>query len=138
MKIFKFVDTCDTFVLIGEEIYTACLSFGGFGFINALPCDYDRDGCVDLLIASSWGSGIHRSEISVFNSVKKESTIIHSTLNDENPSCDLILVPSDNEDEEFLAYYVDSYKDFTFSYLTSEFYGSLVCENDSLVFKYAD
>ena len=86
MKIFKFSDSSRSYVLLNNEIYTLCESFGGLGFVNAIPCDFDNDGNNDLLVASSWGSGLHRAVISVFNSVTKESTILY-----EKENADLIV-----------------------------------------------
>lgn len=91
MKIFKFSDSCISLVLLDNNIYTLCMSFGGYGFVNAVPCDFDQDGNKDLLVASSWGSGLHRSEISVFNSVTKEFTVIYDTSSTINPNTDLFV-----------------------------------------------
>lgn len=91
MKIFKFSDSCISLVLLDNNIYTLCMSFGGYGFVNAVPCDFDQDGNKDLLVASSWGSGLHRSIISVFNSVTKESTVIYDTSSTNNPQTDLFV-----------------------------------------------
>ena len=82
IKIFKFSDSCASFALIDGGVYEICTSFGGFGFVNAVPWDYDEDGNLDLLIASSWGSGMYRSEISVFNTKTKESTILFESTSD--------------------------------------------------------
>lgn len=79
MKIFKFSDSCASFVMVDNEIYPLCEFFGGYGFVNALPCDFDNDGNKDLLIASSCGSGMHCSSVSVFNSKTKESTYLYSS-----------------------------------------------------------
>lgn len=100
-EIFKFSDSFGSFVLVENEVYELCTSFGGFGFFNAVPCDLDNDGTTDLLVASSWGSGIHRSEISVFNLKTKESTILYSTLESNDPQIDLFVsreASSDGQD----------------------------------------
>ena len=94
MKIFKFSDSCASFVMMDNEVYPLCESFGGYGFVNAIPCDFDNDGNKDLFVASSWGSGLHRSVISVFNSVSKESTILYDTSTTDTPSTDLIVAQS--------------------------------------------
>lgn len=94
MKIFKFSDSCASFVMLDNEIYPLCEWFGGYGFVNAVPCDFDNDGNKDLLVASSWGSGMHRSIISVFNSVSKESTILYNTSTSDTPNADLIVAQS--------------------------------------------
>ena len=91
MKIFKFSDFCESFVMIDNEIYRLCESLGGYGFVNAVPCDFDNDGNKDLFVASSWGSGKHRSVISVFNSVSKESTILYVTYLPDSPNTELIV-----------------------------------------------
>ena len=88
IKIFKFSDSCASFALIDGEVYEICTSFGGYGFFNAAPWDYDEDGTMDLLIASSWGSGMHRSEISVFNVKTKESTVICTSVESGNGNTD--------------------------------------------------
>ena len=94
MKIFKFSDSCASFVMIDNEFYPLCDFFGGLGFVNAIPCDFDNDGNKDLFVASSWGSGLHRSVISVFNSVTKESTILYDTSTTDTPNTDLIVARS--------------------------------------------
>lgn len=88
IKIFKFSDSCASFALIDGEIFEICPSFGGYGFFNAVLWDYDEDGTTDLLIASSCGSGMHRSEISVFNVKTKQSTVICTSLELENTDSD--------------------------------------------------
>lgn len=93
-QIFKFSDSCISLVLIDKEVYPICESFGGYGFVNALPWDYDEDGNLDLLVASSWGSGMHRSIISVFNTTTKESLVVYDTSTTETPSVDLFVVAS--------------------------------------------
>lgn len=88
IKIFKFSDSCVSLALIDCEVFEICPSFGGYGFFNAVPWDYDEDGTTDLLIASSWGSGMHRSEISVFNAKTKQSTVICTSLEAGNRNTD--------------------------------------------------
>lgn len=92
VKFFKFSDSCASLAMIDGEVYSICESFGGYGFVNAVPWDYDGDGNLDLLIASSWGSGMHRSQISVFNTSTKESIIVYDTSFTENPFVDLCVV----------------------------------------------
>lgn len=91
MRIFKFSDSCESFVMLDNEIYPLCVSFGGYGFVNAVPCDFDEDGNEDLLVASSWGSGMHRSVISLFYSDSKTSTILYDTSTTDTPGVDLIV-----------------------------------------------
>ncbi len=80
VRIFKFSDSFESFALIDDEVYEICNSLGGLGFIGAVPWDYDKDGTTDLVVGGSWGSGMHRSEISVFNVKTKESLHVVSSI----------------------------------------------------------
>ena len=99
-KIFKFYDNSASFVLIDNEIYEICHYFGGYGFINAVPCDFDGDGSVELLVASSWGSGLHRSEISIFDLTDKSFEICYSTqdLSSAGNYIELVVQSKENND----------------------------------------
>ena len=59
-------------------MYRICKSFGGYGFIDAVPWDYDGNGVIDLLITSSCGSGFTFLEISVFDACTKESILVYT------------------------------------------------------------
>lgn len=148
MKIFKFSDSSASYVMLDNEVYPLCESVGGYGFVNAVPCDFDNDGNKDLLIASSWGSGIHRSIISVFNSVTKESTILYNTLDTDEPDVDLVVgttVPAFSSTQNiedlpisYLIYSVEiKFHDFdsvNLSYAETGIVGSIEVENGVPVF----
>lgn len=151
MKIFKFSDSCLSFVMLDNEIYELCTSFGGFGFVNAVPCDFDNDGNKDLLVASSWGSGMHRSIISVFNSVSKESTVLYDTATTDAPRIDLFVATappsySSKPIEDLPVYYyvysaeiivndMEEYNLADLSYAATGLVGSVEIENGKPVFK---
>ena len=82
IRIFQYSKTGASFAVVDGEVHEICRWFGGWGFFDAFPWDYDGDGQTDLLIASSWGSGLHRAELSVFNRATKEITLIHDTTED--------------------------------------------------------
>lgn len=79
-RIFKEMTDFGSYVTVGGEIYELCNSFGGFGFHNASTCDFDNNGTLDLIVRSSWGSGMHRDEISVFNMTEKRYKVILSSI----------------------------------------------------------
>lgn len=150
MMIFKFSHTCMTFVLIDNQVYPLGLSFGGYGFVNAVPCDFDNDGNKDLLYAYSWGSGVHRSVISVFNSATKESTNLYNTMDTSNPEVDLIVATSSSlsaaKNEHHAPYYEiylaeitrNDKKNFNaadLSYEATGLVGSIEVHNGTPVFK---
>ena len=147
-KIFKASDSCASFILIDGQIYLLCEYFGGFGFVNAVPCDFDEDGCTDLLVASSFGSGAHRSVISHFNVKTKESTVIFDTSLTDQPDRDLIVMAvtpsfSSAEINNLPIYYniycveisVQEGNLAKLSYLPSDVIGSVEYENGQVVFK---
>lgn len=107
-KIFKHSDSCASFVMTKDGVYELGNSFGGYGVISAVPCDPDGDGNKDLLVASSWGSGIHRSEISVFNSVTREFEVIFSTMDTVPRTVDLAFSSSYKDEERGTVYKVCS------------------------------
>lgn len=148
IKIFKFSDSCVSLALIDGEVYSICESFGGYGFVNAVPWDYDEDGNLDLLVASSWGSGLHRSIISVFNTTTKESIAVYDTSDTDNPSADLFVAAvspsfSSKELQDLPIYYqvysanikVNDNNLADLSYTTTGVIGSVVDENGAPVFK---
>ena len=146
VKIFKTSDSCASFVLIDGEIYPICESFGGYGFVNAVPCDFDDDGNIDLLVASSWGSGIHRSIISVFNTVTKKSTVVYDTMTTQNPRIDLfvaIATQSTSLSDSLPVYYnvytmnikVNDNNFANLSYVATDMIGTVKYENGEIVFK---
>ena len=147
IKIFKFSDSYVSLALIDGEVYEICTSFGGYGFFNAVPWDYDEDGTTDLLIASSWGSGMHRSEISVFNVKTKQSTVICTSLELENTDSDndwFVAAQSPSsytgKPEETPTYYavysaeVKISDSLDLSYLAKSCVGSIDLENGTPVF----
>lgn len=79
-RIFKEMTDFGSYVTVDGEIYELCNSFGGFGFHNASVCDFDNNGVLDLIVRSSWGSGMHRDEISVFNMTEKRYDVILSSI----------------------------------------------------------
>ena len=148
IKIFKFSDSCISLALIDGEVYSICESFGGYGFVNAVPWDYDEDGNLDLLVASSWGSGLHRSIISVFNTTTKESLIVYDTSTTDNPSVDLFVATaspsfSSNDPQDLPIYYqvytanieINDNNLADLSYTATDVIGSVVVENEAPVFK---
>ena len=148
IKIFKFSDSCVSLALIDGEVYSICESFGGYGFVNAVPWDYDEDGNLDLLVASSWGSGLHRSIISVFNTTTKESIVVYDTSTTDNPSVDLFVATaspsfSSKDPQDLPVYYqvyianieINGNNLADLSYTATGVIGSVVVENGAPVFK---
>jgi len=125
-KIFKFFDNSASFVLIDNEIYEICICLGGYGFINAVPCDFDGDGSLELLVASSWGSGLHRSEISVFDLTDKSFEIYYSTqdLSSAGNYIELVVQSKENNDGAV-----------TYELYSVDYESALVGDNFTLAYK---
>ncbi len=78
VRVFKDAVSCHSFLEFHGTLYELP-SLGGNGFHNAVVCDYDRDGKDDVLFTCSWGSGMHRSEVWVFNTRTREFHKIFDT-----------------------------------------------------------
>lgn len=109
-QIFKFSDSCATFIYLNSQVYPLGEWFGGYGFVNAVLCDFDHDSNSDILYTYSWGSGLHRSLVAVFNTQTMENTVIYDSSDTDKPSVDLYVSeqsPSiDIPDVEIPTYYV--------------------------------
>ena len=72
VQFFKFIDDFSSFLIKDGVVMEACPSFGGMGFSDAIQWDYDQNGVDDLLVAGSWGSGMHRATLTLWDMVKME------------------------------------------------------------------
>ncbi len=70
----------ETYLLHEDEIYFFAPGYGGYGFVNAITCDYDNNGTSDILYTYSYGSGVHRSEVALFDLTKFKLTVLFSTF----------------------------------------------------------
>ncbi len=83
-QIFKDSATYESYLLSDGEVTPVATGFGGFGITDILPCDLDENGQTDILYAYSWGSGLHRSQLSVYNLTDKaETTLDYVNLNND-------------------------------------------------------
>ncbi|MBO5022854.1 MAG: hypothetical protein J6D11_00845 [Clostridia bacterium] len=146
IEIFKFSDTCAAFALIDGKAYPICEYFGGMGFINAVPCNFDGDENYDLLVSSAWGSGMSRSEISVFNTKTKETTVLYNTLMSDDPIMYLAVFPvgtpsskplsrlSDIADVYSVEIMLNDGNSADISYVPQKYIGTVKWENGNVVF----
>ena len=75
-EIFKYGNSCASFLLYDGEIYLLGEYFGGFDVTSMALADLDGDGQQELYYTFSWGSGMHRSQIGYFDPASKENTIL--------------------------------------------------------------
>jgi hypothetical protein len=66
-QIFKDGVNCQAFLAYQGEIYELPGFFGGYGIMSLDACDFNNSGSYDLIFTTSWGSGLHRSEIWIFD-----------------------------------------------------------------------
>lgn len=71
-----------SYLLQGDQYYPLCTMWGGWGVTSALPWDYDDNGVLDLLYTYSWGSGLHRSHVTVFDMDVKDHIDLDGWLED--------------------------------------------------------
>ncbi len=100
-KIFKFKDSCASFLLYENQIYPIGEFFGGYGIVDMELCDFDGDMQYDLLYTYSFGSGLHRSLVGHFNL----DTKVETTLDFTYSNYDMLLEKI--KDNEFFLYHAD-------------------------------
>lgn len=83
-QIFKVNYTCDTFVIYKSKLFPIGRGFGGFGTVSINTCDFDNDGQKDLIYTYSWGSGLHRSQIGIYDLSKGKEEILDFIQRDED------------------------------------------------------
>jgi len=83
-QIFKDGVNCQSFLTYQGEIYALPGFFGGYGIMSLHACDFNNSGSYDLIFTTSWGSGMHRSEIWVFDFSRLEPQIIKGMIADED------------------------------------------------------
>ncbi|MCM0650249.1 hypothetical protein NBE98_17935 [Clostridium swellfunianum] len=70
-QIFKNGKNSQSYLLYEGKLYNLGRSFGGYGIVDIVTCDFDKDGKKELIYTYSWGSGIHRSCIGHFDLLQK-------------------------------------------------------------------
>jgi hypothetical protein len=73
-QIFKVNNNYDSYLIYKGELFEIGIGFGGFGVTSIKTCDFDANGQKDLVYTFSWGSGLHRSQIAIFDLSKKKET----------------------------------------------------------------
>ena len=98
------------YLVDGERCGELGISFGGYGLCSAVPWDYDENGTVDLLYTYSWGSGMHRSILALFDRTKWEERELYGYFPDsDSPGSDLLVERETDEGGEpvYTVYVVD-------------------------------
>lgn len=100
-QIFKFNYTCDTFVIYKSKLFPIGMGSGGFGTVSINTCDFDKNGQKDLIYTFSWGSGMHRSQIGIYNLSQSKEVVLDFTQRDEDVILEKI------SDDKFNVYTAD-------------------------------
>lgn len=83
-QIFKVNNSCESYVVYKSKVFHIGLGFGGFGIVSLEACDFDENGQKDLIYTFSWGSGLHRSHVGLFNLSKGKEKWLDFTQMDED------------------------------------------------------
>lgn len=65
--VFKYEQSCNSFLLFEDKIYSIGAGFGGLGLTSMALADMNKDGQYELYYTFSWGSGLHRSQVGYFD-----------------------------------------------------------------------
>lgn len=74
-QVFKYNQSCASFLLHEGKIYQLGEWFGGFGVVSLAGVDLNGDGLQELYFTYSSGSGLHRSNAAYFDPATR--TIVH-------------------------------------------------------------
>lgn len=66
-QVFKYEDTCDSFLLWRDRVLPLGTGFGGLGVTSMALADLNEDESYELYFTYSFGSGIHRSMLGGFD-----------------------------------------------------------------------
>lgn len=81
-QIFKVNNTCEAYIIYKSKLFHIGTGFGGYGILSIKTCDFDGNGHKDLIFTYSFGSGLHRSQIGIFNLFdEKEYTLDFQQMN---------------------------------------------------------
>jgi len=109
VQIFKDSEWCSAYLMDDDFIYPLGVWFGGYGVVDIKTCDFDGNGTKDILFTYSWGSGLHRSLIGLFDMSTMMETVIYDSSDEGNDeafiSCDLVL--EKKSDDDFEVYIAD-------------------------------
>ncbi|PWM46146.1 MAG: hypothetical protein DBX47_02845 [Clostridiales bacterium] len=82
--IYKFDQSCISYLEYDDKIYPLGNGFGGFGVVSFAISDMNNDKYPELYFTYSWGSGIHRSMVGYFDSAIKEVVLFdYSNMNND-------------------------------------------------------
>src|SRR6185436_641974 len=66
------VQTHETFVIRDKKVFKIGIGVGGQGVPSICVADLNQDKTPELVYAYSWGSGVHRSHVAVFDCLAAE------------------------------------------------------------------
>ena len=78
-QIFKCSTSCLSILEYKGQCYELGIGFGGYGLVDMMLYDCNKDGVSDLLYTYSWGSGLHRSCAAYFDFTNCESVVLDVT-----------------------------------------------------------
>jgi hypothetical protein len=78
-SVFKYNESCASFLLYGDKVYPLGEWFGGNGVVSMAVYDLEGDGRDEFYFTFSWGSGIHRSHSGYFDPKTMQVTVFDYT-----------------------------------------------------------
>ncbi len=91
-RVFKYDNSCASFLLYDGNVYPLGEWFGGLGVTSMALADLDGDKNPELYFTYSWGSGLHRSRAAYFDPVAKQVVVFDYT----NMNEDMIIINNDD------------------------------------------
>lgn len=127
-KVFKYINSAESFIMYDGEIYSIGTCFGGFGITSMALADLNKDGEYELYYTFSWGSGIHRSQAGYFDPISKEIHIFEYSLFHS----DMMLTVNNDGDLCVNSAYLNINDFVNFSIKAQDFMGTIRIEEDKI------
>lgn len=105
IKVFKSNESCRTYLLYQDDLYELGNYFGGYGVTSFALADINEDSKLELYFTTSWGSGMHRSNIGYFDFADRKINYFDYSY----VGSDMVLVRED--DNTLSAYHGDIVSD---------------------------
>lgn len=132
--IFKFDQSCASYLLYEGAIYLMGGYFGGLGAVSFALADLNADVAYELYYTFSWGSGMHRAQVGYFDPATEVAVDFDVAFFDKD--CALIASPdgglgvcaaefADAEEFSFVSYDVSAV----------DVLGAIVCEDGEILLR---
>ena len=130
-QIFKYNNSCASFLLYEDKVYPLGEWFGGLGVTSMALADLNSDGNPELYFTYSWGSGMHRSHAAYFDPVGKEMITFEYTHKNQ----DMMIIPNNEGGLSLYTAVITSLNDniIIFDIEKADYISDIIYQNNEII-----